>query len=222
MGAREALGVGDCGADLFDGLRAVQREKDQIGLAGHLGDRRTGLQSVRLEAFDRLALQVGAVYRQLCSYEVATHRLAHDAEADEAKGGDIFHMSIHHWSFRPREARAGIHDHGRMRVARVVVMDSGRAASRRPGITATPRSPSFPGTDFLAGQQVADELLRVLAHREVPEFLHDRRPWRRVRRALPPACPRGCRNSRIRRSAGRAGTARVSMWSSLSRTCRRR
>ena len=35
-------------------------------------------------------------------------------------------------SFRPSEARAGIHDHRRCDLARFVVMDSGLAASRRP------------------------------------------------------------------------------------------
>jgi len=45
-------------------------------------------------------------------------------------------------SFRPSEARAGIHKHDRFvwhrscDIARAVAMDSGLAASRRPGMTA--------------------------------------------------------------------------------------
>ena len=54
-------------------------------------------------------------------------------------------------------------------------------------------------------QDVFAELRRVLAHREVADFLHDRHLDARDLARRCAACPRRCRRSRTRRSAGRAG-----------------
>ena len=54
-------------------------------------------------------------------------------------------------------------------------------------------------------QDVFAELRRVLAHREVADFLHDRHLGARDLARRCAACPRACRRSRTRRSAGRAG-----------------
>ena len=54
-------------------------------------------------------------------------------------------------------------------------------------------------------QDVFAELRRILAHREVADFLHDRHLDARDLARRCAACPRRCRRSRTRRSAGRAG-----------------